>query len=259
VCGERRVAEQDLSLGRFLRNVLATFTSLDTRGARSLGLLLSRPGLLTAAYVAGRRKRYLSPLQLFLIANLLFYLAAAFLPVVTLDTPLNAHLYGSPYSELARDMVRGRFASQDSVDFPRFETRFNFAAEQYAKSLFIVLVPFFALAVALLRVGRREPAGKHIAFALHLLAFQLLLGILVSAVILLVRSASEGRLLGGSSIVIPLGVVTLLMLYLVPAFRTAYGSRWLTAVVQAVIVAALFVPAILLYRFILFLVVFFST
>jgi hypothetical protein len=197
-------------------------------------------------------------LQLFLVANLLFFLAAAFLPVVTLDTPLDVHLHGSPYSELARDLVRDRFASQDSVDFGRFETRFDYAAGQYAKSLFILLLPFFALLLALVRSGRREPAGKHIAFALHLLAFALLLFILASVVIAVVRFASAGRLLGGESLAIPLGVVTLLILYLTPAFRVAYGSRWGTAVAQAVLVAALFVPAILFYRLILFLVVFLS-
>ena len=35
--------------------------------------LITQPGLLTDAYVRGRRKPYLAPLQVFLIANLVFF------------------------------------------------------------------------------------------------------------------------------------------------------------------------------------------
>jgi hypothetical protein len=258
-CGERRAVERDLSLRGFLRDALETFTSLDTRGARSLRDLITRPGFLTAEYVAGRRRRYLSPLQLFLVTNLLFFVAAAFLPVITFDSPLDVHLYASSYQELARDLVRDRFAEADTVDFVSFKTQLKYGATQHAKSLVIIFVPYFALIVALLRMGRREPAGHHIAFAFHYLAFALLLFIAMGVLILFVRALSDGRLLSGDSPVIPVIGLIALFAYLVPAFRTAYRSGTGPALAQAVIVASLFLPAIPLYRLILFFTVFFTT
>ena len=258
-CGERRAHARDLSLRGFLHDAFETFTSLDTRGTRSLRYLITRPGLLTAEFVTGRRRRYLSPIQVFLIANLLFFIAAAFLPVITFDTPLDVHLYHSSYQELARDRVRDRFAEADTVDFVRFKTRFDFAAQQQAKTLVIIFVPFFALVVALLRLGRHEPAGQHIAFAFHYLAFALLLFIAMAVLILLVRVSSGGRLLSGDSPIIPIFGLACLIAYLMPAFRTAYRSGTVAAVLQAVVVAALFLPAISLYRLILFFTVFYTT
>lgn len=47
--------------------------ALDGRVARTLPLLLFRPGVLTKRYVSGRRARYVPPFRLFLLSSLLFY------------------------------------------------------------------------------------------------------------------------------------------------------------------------------------------
>src|SRR3954468_8651264 len=72
-CGESRPSDRDLSLRAFLLEVFHTLTDLDGRLLRSLRTLVTRPGELTAAYRAGRRKQFLGPLQLFLIANVAFF------------------------------------------------------------------------------------------------------------------------------------------------------------------------------------------
>lgn len=255
-CGERRPEARDLSLRRFLRASLESVTDFDSRGYRSFRELVTRPGSLTANYVAGRRKPYLSPLQVFLIANLLFFFAAGFLPVVTFDTPLDVHMEQS-YGGLVREMVRERNMALDDPDYQAFRTRFDFAARQQAKSLLIVLVPFYALAIAVLRVRRRESAGVHLIFAMHYMAFALLLFIAAGVLIAAGRAAGAG-FLGSSSPVIPAVVLGSLMVYLFAAFRRAYGSAVPAAAVQAVTVSLLFLPLLTIFRFILFFTVFYT-
>ena len=57
----------------FIGESVSEYFGLDGRLWRSLGLLLFRPGVLTEAYLDGRRTRYLRPLRLYLTATLLFF------------------------------------------------------------------------------------------------------------------------------------------------------------------------------------------
>src|SRR5215210_3933365 len=74
-CGEKRVEERDYSLRHFLAEALNVVANLESPIPRSFFVLLRRPGLLTAEYLAGRRKRYLKPLQLFVLCNVIFFFA----------------------------------------------------------------------------------------------------------------------------------------------------------------------------------------
>ncbi len=58
-------------LSEFLENVL----SFDGRAARTLRLLLFRPGELTCRYLAGQRVRFVPPVRLFVIVLVVFFLA----------------------------------------------------------------------------------------------------------------------------------------------------------------------------------------
>ena len=50
----------------FLHHGLHELTHFDSKIFRTVQALLFRPGLLTVEYLAGRRKRYVLPLRLFL-------------------------------------------------------------------------------------------------------------------------------------------------------------------------------------------------
>ena len=62
-CGERVLDPADLRLPAFLRHVAEGAFDLDSRLWRTFRELFRRPGLLTAEFMAGRRRPYLHPLQ----------------------------------------------------------------------------------------------------------------------------------------------------------------------------------------------------
>src|SRR5438105_14768664 len=73
-CGEHRLDARDLRLTSFLRRTLNSVSSVDDRLLLSIRYLITRPGFLTVEYVRGRRRRYMQPLELFLLVNLIYFL-----------------------------------------------------------------------------------------------------------------------------------------------------------------------------------------
>ena len=173
-CGEKRAAPGDHTVRRFLGHVLEAFTHADGKIFLSLRLLLTRPGQLTADYLRGRRQPYIPPLQLFLISNLVFFLLHPLVGSNTLTTDLNTHLHYTWHRATAAAMVAPRLAAR-GVTAEAYAATFDPASVTQAKSLAILLVPIFSVAVMILFWRRRPHFAAHLVFALHFGAFWLLL------------------------------------------------------------------------------------
>ncbi len=73
VCGEKFLDTSDLDLPHFLFKVVPhELFELDGKLVRTLRLLVAKPGALATDYVAGRRRPYISPLRLCLIAFVVY-------------------------------------------------------------------------------------------------------------------------------------------------------------------------------------------
>ena len=67
--------------------------------------MLLRPGVLTIAYVQGQRKPLVGPLQLFLIANVIFIMAQSLTHTNVFSSPLSSHIANQDWATLARPLV----------------------------------------------------------------------------------------------------------------------------------------------------------
>lgn len=72
-CGQRHEPHVQ-SLAHFVAEGIEGVTHADSRLWRSLGYLLTRPGLLTREFLEGRRARYLPPFRLYLVISVVFFL-----------------------------------------------------------------------------------------------------------------------------------------------------------------------------------------
>ena len=61
------------TFAQFMRDAAGRYVALDGKWWRTLGTLIFRPGFLTREYLAGRRRRYVRPSRLFLVASLLVF------------------------------------------------------------------------------------------------------------------------------------------------------------------------------------------
>jgi Protein of unknown function (DUF3667) len=76
-CGQAK-RTVNVSVGAMVMEVLEDQLILSRALPRTLLLLLTRPGRLTAEYVEGRVVRYIAPFRLYLVSSVLFFLALSF-------------------------------------------------------------------------------------------------------------------------------------------------------------------------------------
>ncbi|MEB0031407.1 DUF3667 domain-containing protein [Undibacterium sp. RTI2.1] len=71
-CGQKTHIETP-TLWEFIHEYLHHYIALEGTLTRTLWMLIAHPGRLTAEYVAGRRQRYIKPLQLYLTMSFIFF------------------------------------------------------------------------------------------------------------------------------------------------------------------------------------------
>jgi len=260
-CGEKQVGPDDYHLGHFADDAIESFTHADGKIFRSFWELVTRPGRVTAEFLRGRRKPYLKPLALFLVANTAFFLVLPLLGWNTLTTPLQIHLHDEAYSPVALAVFQHRFPTDQAVP-PDYVREFNAHGALLAKSLVIVMVPLFALLVWVCFARARRHFVEHLVFALHFYAIWLLylvasLGLTNGALRLIVAGGwHPGDLAIDNTIsLLGLGILTL---FLYHAVRTVYGGSGRAAFVKSLILAVGVTQLVQVYRCFLFFVTFWT-
>lgn len=258
LCGQKVLSEHD----RRFRHVLGQFAHellhIDGKLLRTLGALLFRPGLPSQAYLDGRRVAYLSPIGLFLLINLLYFLAP---PMTDFNITLYDQYHLQPYSALLQPLIDMRLDSR-GIEFDDYAEQYNRLNLNLARSLIILHLPLLALALKLMLIRRPTYFAEHFIVATHLFSFLLLLALLLSPISRLILWL--GRLgltpdLGGlfrlfwSSL--PLVIVTHWLL----SARRCYRLGWIGAVAMTLGLALATVIVHFVFRLVQFLAVFAAT
>ncbi len=198
-CGQED-AELRVSLRRLARDFMAEQLGLESKVPTTLWRLISKPGLLTKEYLAGKRVRSLLPLRLYLSASVLYFLlltlpffGRGFSPLKL--TGIDAAAIDSAGVNVNKKTTvtigaldRGRVAkSASGTRLQRFLTqrmqRFGAMTTQqavdYFKASFVrympnavfLLLPVFTLILYLLYRKSGRFYAEHLIFTLHVHAF----------------------------------------------------------------------------------------
>jgi len=256
-CGQETRARLP-TFAQFMRDAAGRYVALDGKWWRTLGALVFRPGFLTREYLAGRRRRYVRPSRLFLVASLLLFavlkLEVQFGGVELLrfdDEPKPAKTAdpGGRAPDGAKGTVGVVVDNRGGIDLGGAEdevpglrdrlARFNQQSgkeriEQmtdgtlrYGPYAMFALLPAFAALLKLLYLGsgRRRPHrprlyGEHLVFAAHNSAF---LAFMVTAAVAVPYSWARTILL------------TWPLVYLLWSLRAVYGGTWIGTLLRAFI------------------------
>jgi len=255
-CGQETQARLP-KFTQFMREAAGRYVALDGRLWKTLGALLFRPGFLTREYLAGRRRRYIRPARLFLVASLaLFavlriYVEMQEADVVQLDSKERAEISGQSAPKAGSDADKGveddgKFHVDDDLQIdmamkipalrhridrfkklpgPEKEAQIVDGIFRYGPYAMFVLLPAFAFLLEILYLGRkrRHPArprlyAEHLVFAAHNTAF-LSLGIIAATL------APYGLLRAI--------VIVWMVVYLLWSMRAVYAGSWLGIVARA--------------------------
>ena len=262
-CGERALRERDKSLWDFLTQSLLTLAEADSGLRRSFSALFLKPGLLTKEYAEGRRVNYLKPIQLFLLANLCYFLVQPLTGYQGYNTQLDAQVTRQIYSQTLGlgELVDRRIEAQGTTR-ESYTAAFNAKSEVLARTLIFTMLPLFALILSLVFLKRKR-AIDHLVFAVHYYSFDL---IAVGCVFLLawpwalegVNLAMEGispdNRVQVVSALLEVGPLLVMLPYLYLSIRRFYGIHKMRAAISAVILTAGVLFTTFCYRAFLFFV-----
>lgn len=235
------------------------FTNIDGPLLRSFRSLLGHPGALTVAYLQGRRKQNTLPLQIFLVANVLFFAMQSLTGAKIFSTPLDQHLHSDIWGGLAQQLA-GRHVVMNRMTLEAYSPVFNQAVALNAKSLVFLMVLPFALLASLTFWRSRRPFVAHVVFSLHFYAFLLLL-LCVSLAAVWVDQMWGGAGLASVAFDHALSIAELAVcaVYLYIAMETVYGAKGFLRVLQVALLVMAAAAIFLGYRFALFLITLYST
>jgi thiamine biosynthesis protein ThiS len=261
-CGEKRLGSHDLSVAHLLSHAGESLFHWDSKILATFRMLLLRPGLLSAAYVEGRRKPYVQPFQVFFIANILYFLLFPILGWSGLKTPLGIYETMQSYSQWATRMATHRAAAK-GLSMAEFGHRFDHVMDLQSRSLVLLMVPLFAFALFVIEWRKKRYLGEHLVFALHFMAVWLLI-----FMIALPGTCSElVRLLHPMGITFTnkalnqfLGLAggLVLAVYLFFALRRFYGDSVIAALIKAPVLVYASFETLEIYRFVLFVIALYS-
>lgn len=212
-CGQE-TAPHPPTAAEFLHEFVGHYVALEGALWKTLRLLL-RPGALTLEYLAGRKRRYVLPLRLYLTASLLFFVVSRFLvsPVaITINQPQVPA--GAPFTlacapesaPCSRIQARIRDA-HPGLTHAQVVNGIGTRVMRDMPYAMIFLVPLFAGLTRYAYRRRGLAYGAHMVFALHVHSFAFLAGTLLAPL----------RLPG--TLFLPAAI------YLVLAMRRVFGGR----------------------------------
>lgn len=256
-CGEKPLHDSDLTIGHFFSEIFHVLTHAEGKLWASLKALVRQPGTISLAYMNGPRKRYMKPVTLFFVANLIYFLFPIF---ETFNTSLHSQIELNPYSGWIAPMVH-RHLERSGTAMEGFDAVYNAASKSNAKLMLVGMVFFLALPMALVYRGKQRFASGHVTGAFELMAFHLYLTtILLSFVLysltwLMVKLGNDPDILWNDNFMI------VLMFLLNSYFCYQQGRRFHHCSVPGAAWRAIamffgFALALVAYRLLLFFVTF---
>jgi hypothetical protein len=256
-CGQRAVPSHP-TVRELAGDTYNELVGWDGKFAATLRLLVTRPGELTRAWLDGQRALYISPVRLYLMCSLVYFVLAAAAPPPNLDqgfdtgagvadasapqTPGRAAMIKAISSGMAALSPAEHAALDAEVDRqPRllrpvlraltadYQGTMRKVIETMPRALF-VLIPALAGILGLFYRGRHYP--DHLYFSIHFQTFAFLALTLVTAA----QFARSPLVIGIVQLVGYLGIVV----YGVLAQKRVYGGTWLAATLKSIGVGALY-------------------
>ncbi|MCC5866379.1 MAG: DUF3667 domain-containing protein [Wenzhouxiangella sp.] len=254
-CGQKALSDSDRRIGHLIGQFAHELLHLEGKLPRTLGALIFRPGLPSAAYLAGRRVAYLSPIGLFLLVNLLYFIAP---PMTDFNLSLDEQYHVQPYSVLIQPMVDARLARRD-IEFDTYAEHYGQLNLNLARSLIILHLPLLALALKLLFIRRQTYYAEHFVVATHLFTFLLLLALLMyplASLMLWVGQAGFGSDLSGLFRVIWSTMPLVILVHWFLSLKRCYQPGWVLALLATLAFCLATIVSHFIFRLVQFLAVF---
>jgi hypothetical protein len=248
-CGEKVRVASDRTLKVLFSDIVKAVTFADNKFARTLWLMLGRPGYVSSEIAHGRTVRYMTPIQVFFVLNLVYFL----FPIVQLfNASLKTQML-APLGFLLREPIARKMVSMH-MNLPSFELVYNLKTVGLAKLLVMVFVVLASIPLNFLYRKRNRYFADHFGYSIELACFNLFVNAIVAnfvtAIIPIGKYIGEGVVTGL--------FITTNLYFLVRSSHQFYGESGWRLALKSVLMILFLKVALEMYRMILFFVTIWS-
>lgn len=252
-CSQRIRDNSDRSLSRLLGEFLSNTFFIDNRFFLSVWYLLRFPGRMTLEFIGGKRKKFISPVTLFLFVNLIYFFAS---PLSDYSISLADQIHPvQAFSKWTKEWVALKLQSEE-LEFQDYAITYQNMSDNISKAIMIINVPMIAVLVFLMAFRRRRYYYDSLIFAFHF--FSLFLG---SWIMLgWVAKFLDFLHIQDDSIIFDICysmfAFIIPLIYAMLSIKKFIGIRWFWSIPAGIGVMIAVQAANILYRFIIFVLTF---
>lgn len=245
-CGEKKPnPHHDFSIAEFIEHTIDGFTHFDLKILRTFRALLFQPGKLTAEFIAGRHTPYMKPVQLFIVASVIFFFVSpntgSFYAL--LNEMQSGFRSGSRLENTFRYDVESRvvtIAQKNNTSARNAWVKVEQNAATKSKAFLFAMLPLWAFVLYSLHFSKKAFYVPHLVFAIHSFSFFLLVDLLyINALFLFTDFISD-------LMIAPLIVVFLI--YVIWGLRQAFANPLWKAILKGLVATASLLVLIVIYR-----------
>lgn len=249
-CGEKIILPQDRSFRTFLNGILVALTFTDTKFLKTAWLTIANPGFLSYEFAEGRRVKYLRPMSLFFLLNLIYFL----FPIIQLFSASLRTQLNSFHGKYAVGPLAAKMTQMGITDIGSFALIYDQKTAGLAKMLVIIFALIVSLPLNLIYWTRNRYFTDHVTMSVELVCFNLLVNATVLS--LVVRVFNLGNLTNEFGLTTILVITNLYFIF--RAGRTFYEDRGWKLVLRSLVMIGVLRVSLEVYRAMLFYVTIWS-
>lgn len=249
ICGEKVRVPADRTFKSFVNDLVRAVTLADNKFARTLWLIFYKPGFVSGEIADGRTVRYLNPMSVFFVLNLIYFL----FPIVQLFSASLTTQMIAPLGFLLKETIARKMASMH-MNLESFMIVYNLKTVSLAKLLVMVFVVLASMPLNFLYRKRNRYFTDHFGYAVELACFNLFINAIAVDVVTTVVPIGSYI---GEGVVTGLFIATNLY-FLIRSSYAFYNERGWRLVLKAIMMILFLKVALEIYRLILFFVTLWS-
>ena len=246
-CGQAVRDTTDRSIGKLLGDFLDNIFFFDNRFVISLRYLFRYPSRMTVEFLAGKRKKFVSPVSLFLFVNVIYFFVN---PLTDYSISLEDQ-YSQPYGPLIKDWINGKLQNE-GLDFRSYSVTYQNMSDTISKSIMIINIPMIALGVYLMAFKKRRFYYDSLIFTFHFFSLFLASWILLDWANMLIDflAGHDDSIVGAISFM--LFTLAIPLYYAVFSMKKFLNIKWYWAIPAGLGVILAVALANVVYRLIIF-------
>ncbi len=194
---------------KVLGEAVSSITNLDSKVLKSF-INVFNPGFLTLSYISGRRQPYMKPFQIFILANLVFFIFLVNSDILRVPSQYFFQMKNSaPLLE--------RKLEEKNMDRTVLAAKYDAKSSNLTKGLVVIIIPFIGLGSYFINFKKGFTYGKHIILATHFLSYFLLACVMLMSLFKILLNLFPDTDIGQR--VIQLSITSLIIVYFIIAIK----------------------------------------